>query len=305
MLSDGNVGGWPMKEESATDALLRQFLLGKVEDEERQRIESLFLTDSLMKERIFAAEQELIDDYLEDCLSTADRETFLTLYGDTAEQRRKLRIAKSIQEWAENQSKTPPPVSPEPVLSAWGRLRARLRLKPVLVVPIAVAAMVAIVVAIVWVNSRTERNRQYLAIQQELAQLNTPASLREVPPEPSLLTLKPGLVRSVELQPELKIRPNSSVAELRLLWMQKEDYQTYQAVVHRLGDDQPYTIPNLKAERENGKFIRVRLPAHMLTRGNYQIELTGVAAVIVAGDVPVAADGTKSPPEIYSFTVSE
>ena len=34
-----------MKEELLTDALLREFLLGKVDEEERERIESLFLTD--------------------------------------------------------------------------------------------------------------------------------------------------------------------------------------------------------------------------------------------------------------------
>jgi hypothetical protein len=283
-----------MKEESATDALLRQFLLGKVEDEERQRIESLFLTDSLMKERIFAAEQELIDDYLEDCLSTADRETFLSLYGDTAEQRRKLRIAKSIQEWAVSQSKTPP-VTPEPAISAWGRIRDRLRLKPVLVIPIAVTTTVAIAVAIVWVNSRsTERNRQYLAIQQELAQLNTPTRLREAPPEIFPLTLKPGSVRSAEAQPELKKRLNSSVVELHLLWMQKEDYPTYHAILRRPGDDRSYTIPNLTAEKDGGKVIRIRLPLHLLTRGNHQIELSGVST-----------DGIKSLPEVYTLTVSE
>ena len=95
-----------MKEEAATDASLRQFLLGRVEDEERQRIESLFITDSVMRDRVLAAEQKLMDDYLEDSLSTADRESFLSLYGDTAAQRRKLRIAKSIQEWAANQPDT-------------------------------------------------------------------------------------------------------------------------------------------------------------------------------------------------------
>ena len=282
-----------MKEEGATDALLRQFLLGKVADEERQRMESLFLTDSLMKERVFAAEQELIDDYLDDCLSMSDRETFLSLYGDTAAQRRKLRIAKSIQQWAVDQSKTPP-VDAEPATSAWSRLLERLRLKPVLVIPIAVAAAVAIVVALVWINSRrTERNRQHLAIQQELVQLNTPSSLHEVPPEMSL-TLKPGSVRSAEAESELKRRPDSSVAELRLLWMPKEDYPTYQAILRRPGDDRSYTIPNLTAEGEAGKFIRVQLPAHMLTRGNYQIELSGLSA-----------EGPKSPTEVYSFTVPE
>jgi hypothetical protein len=283
-----------MKEEAATDALLRQFLLGKVEDEERERIESLFITDSHMRDRVVAAEQELIDDYLDDSLSAADRETFLSLYGDTAAQRRKLRIARSIQEWAVNQPKTPP-VRPEPAISTWSRLRERLRLKPMFLIPVAVAATIAIVVAVVWVNSRrTERNRQHLAMQQELAQLNSPSTFREVPPAMPLLRLKPGSLRSVEPQPELKLRPDSSIAELRLLWMQKEDYPTYEALVRRLGDDQPYTISNLKVEMEDGKFIRVRLPAHLLTRGNYEIELGGLSA-----------DGTKSLPEVYSFTVSE
>lgn len=282
-----------MKEEAATDALLRRFLLGKIDDEERQRIESLFLTDSVMKERILAAEQQLIDDYVEDCLSTADRETFLSIYGETAAQRRKLRIAKSIQQWALDQPQTPSPV-PEPAISAWGRLMERLRRKPVLIIPIAVAAALVIAV-LVWVNSRrTERHREYLALNQELAQLNTPSSLREVPPGMPLLILKPGSVRSVESESELKRRPESSVAELRLLWMQQEEYPTYQAVLRRLGDDRSYPIPPVAAGMEDGKVIRVRIPVYMLARGTYQIELSGVSAA-----------GTKTPPEVYSFTVSE
>ena len=279
-----------MKEEAATDAQLRQFLLGKVEDEERQRIESLFLTDSLMRERILAAEQELFDDYLEESLSTAEREAFLSRYGDTRAQQRKLRIARSVQQWALDQPKTQS-VIPKPAISIWGRLLEHLRQRPVFVIPIAVAITVAIVVALIWVNSR-RTERHYLAINQELARLNSPSSLREVPPGMPLLTLKPGSLRSID-GPELK-RSTSSVAELRLLWMQKEDYSTYHGVLRRPGDDQWSPIPNLTVENEAGKFIRVRLPLHLLSRGNHQIELSGVSA-----------DGTKSSPEVYSFTVSE
>lgn len=281
-----------MKEEAATDALLRQFLLGKVEDEVRQRIESLFITDSRTKERILAAEQELIDDYLEDRLSKTDKEAFLSLYSDTVAQRRKLRITKSIHEWAANQPNTMP-VAHARETSVWDRIRVQLGLKPVLIIPIAMTAAVAIVIAVVWVNSRNERHRQYLAVQQEVARLNTPASLREVPSQ-VLLTLKPGSVRSLDPQPELKMRGDNSVAELRLLWMQKEDYPSYEAVVRLPGNDQPYSIPNLKAENEGEKVIRVRLPAHRLTRGTYQIELSGVAT-----------DGSKNSLEVYSFTVAE
>jgi hypothetical protein len=283
-----------MKEEAPTDAQLRQFLLGKVDDEERQRVESLFLTDSLMKERVLAAEQELFDDYLEESLSPADRERFLSLYGDTAAQRRKLRIAKSVQQWAMDQSKTSPIVA-KPANSIWSRLLVQLRQKPVLVIPIAVAAAVAIVVTLVWINTRTpERETEYLAFNQELAQLNTPSRLREPLTGLSQLTLKPVSVRSIEAESELKRRPDNAVAEIRLLWMQKEDYPTYQAVLRRPGDDRPYPIPNLTIQNENGKFIRVRVPVHLMTRGDHQLELSGVSA-----------DGSKSSPEVYSFTVSE
>jgi hypothetical protein len=90
-----------MKDETAiTDALVRQYLLGYVDDEERQRIESLFLTDSKMRERLLVIEQDLVEDYLEDFLTPADKERFLLHYAQTPKQQRKLRITKSIKDRA-------------------------------------------------------------------------------------------------------------------------------------------------------------------------------------------------------------
>src|SRR4026209_2266551 len=117
-----------MKEERITDALLREFLLGKVADEEQERIEDLFLTDPHTKERVLAAEQELIDDYLDDSLTGADKERFVALYAHTDEQRRKLRINKSITDWAVTEASAPRAVAAG--VSIWSRLGARLRLKP-------------------------------------------------------------------------------------------------------------------------------------------------------------------------------
>src|SRR5215212_10197786 len=98
-----------MKQEIFTDTLLRQYLLGKVDDEERQRIEKLFITDSQARDRILSAEQELIEDYLEDSLTTEDKEIFLAQYARTPEQQRKLRINKSIKDWAVTAQASPSP----------------------------------------------------------------------------------------------------------------------------------------------------------------------------------------------------
>src|SRR6185369_5176954 len=97
-----------MGEESLTDTLLRKYLLRKVDDEERQRIEKLFMTDSQARDRVLAAEQELIEDYLENNLTTEDKEIFLSHYAGTPEQQLNLRINRSIKEWAVTEAQATP-----------------------------------------------------------------------------------------------------------------------------------------------------------------------------------------------------
>lgn len=272
-----------------TDALLRQFLLGKVDDEERQRIESLFVTDRLSRDRVLAAEQELIDDYLEDMLSPADRESFLARYGNTPEQQRKLRIAQSIQELASRESDS---VEAD-VSTVWTRLLERIRLRPVFVIPVAVTFMIAITIVAVWYLRLQPRNEQHFVVEQELARLNSPASLSETPPGTSVLVLKPISVRSAETRPEFAAGADNRFVELRLLWIQKERYSIYQAVVHRSGDEESYTVRQLEPQSEGGEVIRLRLHAEILMEGLYQVELSGVAT-----------DGAIGPSEEYTFTVS-
>ena len=276
-----------MKHESITDALLREYLLGKVSDEEEQRIENLFLTDPHMRESVLAIEQELIDDYLEDSLTEEDKERFVSRFAQTDEQQRKLRVTKSIIDWAVTEGTKPQAVAA--TVSIWSRLGARLRLKPVFIVPITVTLL--IVLAILSLRSFIEQRRHF-AIQQELAQLNSPASLREVPPQMSALELRPVTVRSFERQTELKKSADIQFVELRLPWVREDRYSTYQVEVSRVGGEKLFTIPNVQTE--DGNVIRIRLPARILSRGHYHVFLSGVAN-----------DGVPGPAEEYSFAVSD
>jgi hypothetical protein len=280
-----------MKEELMTDALLREFLLGRLADDEtRQRIESLFLTDPHTKETVLAVEQDLIEDYLEDNLTQDERQRFISRYAKTEEQRRNLRITKSIKDWAVAEPKAPPVTTP--TVPVWNRLWTQLQFKPVLVVPIAIAIVIAIVLASIWLNSQRER-RKHLAIEQELAQLNSPASLREVPAQMISRELKPVTVRSAELQTEISLRSDIHTVQFTLPWIQQERYPAYEAQVRRLDDDESYTIPNLQEVSNEQHVIRLRLLTSMLSPGQYQIHLRGVAT-----------DGARSPDEEYSFTVT-
>lgn len=279
-----------MSEEAVTDASLRQFLLGNVTDEERQQIEALFLTDAEMKERVLEVEEELIDDYLEEALTTEDREQFLLQYGQTPEQQRKLRIAQSIREWAAAEMAEPQSV---PIAVSGGSLSTRWRMKPALGISLALAAMI-LVVASVWLWSLNEQRNRHFAAEQELAQLNSASYSPENPSQNLSLDLSPVAVRSAEQIPEIKPRADVRVVELKLPWVQNDRYSTYQAEVRRADGAELFTIRNLQPVSEPGYAVRVRLPVRMLRRGQYQIRLRGVTEA-----------ESFSPVEEYRFSVSE
>lgn len=267
-----------MDNDTIDDAFLREFLLGKVNDEERGRIEDLFLTDPQAKERVLGVEQDLIEDYLEGTLTTADRERFVARYAQTPEQRRRLRITKSIKDWALAEAASSVPAK----TSGRSGFLARFGFRPALVIPIAATAIIVIVVGAVWLSRRAEHS----AIEKELAQLNAPSSFRDGPVS---LELSPVTVRGGESQALLNTRASQNgVVELRLLWIQKERYASYQATIRRVGESQSFTVRNLQPERD-GKAIRLKLPAHMLSRGTYQIDLGG--------------DGSAGSVEEYQLTI--
>ncbi len=217
-----------------------------------------------------AAEQHLMDDFLDDSLTPEDRKRFLAQYGETPAEQRKLRIAQSIHDWAATSATGVGAAAG----SRWSRLFGRVWLKPVFAVPIAAVVLIAIVVAVVALRSRWEQQNIHLAMQQELVRLNSPSMLREpsVPP----VTLTPGAVRSAEAEKEVTVPVNAEFLELHLVWTQKERFPSYQATIRRFEEEERFTIPNLQLD--SGNVIRLRLPPRLLTRGLYQIEVSGVAA---------------------------
>jgi len=258
-----------MNDDTVTDALLREFLLGKVTDDVQERIEALFVTDPQSRERVLAVEQDLIEDYLEGELSVEDSERFVLRYAQTAEQRRKLRITKSIKDWAMSEARAAAQTVP-PGESGWSRLRELFWQKRTIAVPITVAVLIVIVVAAFWLSRRA----QHSAIEQELAQLNAPSDTTVAGVQRELL---PVTVRSGGPTTESIPQSLSGVVELRLLLIQKERYSSYHVTIHRVDDRESYTVPDLHASSD-GKSLRLRLPADLLTRGVWQITLTPESA---------------------------
>jgi hypothetical protein len=270
-----------MRGDFVNDVALRRFLLGDVDDDERQRIETLFISDSDADKRILSAEDELFEDYLENSLTTSDREKFLQQYGNTPQQRRRLRIGKSIREYAVAealiQTRTADPPKRRTFLSSLG-LHNRM-----FFIPVAATLILAMVVAVFWLVrwnvARDQANNRLVAIERELSDLNTPANLRENPPQLLSMVLPPGSVRGMEARTELHQQSDVRLVELRLLWTRKEQYSSYRAVLQQVGKPEQFTVWNLHVETNaGGSVVRVRLPAHLLVRGLYQVTLSGIAS---------------------------
>src|SRR5260370_40531202 len=130
-----------MKEELVTDADIRQFLLGSVDDSERQRIEGLFMSDAEFNQRILIAEDDLIEDYLENSLAPADTDKFLAQYGHAPEQQRRLRIARSIRQHAASEAAL---TSAAPTIAKWRAFLSKLHPRKLkLFIPIAATVTIA------------------------------------------------------------------------------------------------------------------------------------------------------------------
>lgn len=275
-----------MKKE-ITDALLREFLLGNIDDAGRDEIERLFLTDPETKERVLIIQHDLIEDYLENNLANGDKQKFLLRFAQTPAQRRELRITKSLKELA-GRDAAKQNVSRRP--SVWANLGSRLRVKPLFLVPIALMIILAVALMFVWRN-RERQLRRHMEVESELARLNASTGQYDQSSETASLILSPVTVRGEEPQIEFKPSNNIRILELSLPWIQKERYSTYQVQLRQIADDESFLIRNLQTA--DASAIRLRLPARILKAGQYQVQITGIAS-----------DGTVSPPEDYTFTVT-
>ncbi len=292
-----------MTEADLTEAGIRRFLLGDLDDAERQEMEEVFISDAEAKTRILMAEDDLIEDYLEDSLSPVEKEKFLAYYLSAPQQQRKLRIAKSLKGYAVAHAgaRTFPAPRGNITTSGWrsylSELKKRHRL---LFIPLTAILVIAIVSGAVWLvqlqrlNARlAQEDAQRLAIEQELREVNT----GQVPsPNPVVsLVLAPVTVRSLRPPTEVGSSAKAEILELGLILAEKDKYSNYQAVLQRAGVAQRFTISNLHAqEKTEGQTVLLRIPLRILTRGVYQILLSGIGP-----------DGKPSPPVEYTFVMND
>ena len=277
-----------MMETSGGPELIRRYLLGDLDEDEREQIEAQLLADEGMLVALSSVQDELIDDYALDVLSDRDRSLFDLNFVLSPERLHKLRCSTALATYTEaNFGKTTStmqasaPLRPQPGFFAFlerHRLAAAIS-SGVLLLTVGYFAWRAYER-----NTRlTELQVKQQQVEQYLANLNA-QDLSTRQSSMSFLSLRPLLRGSKDVN-KVVLSAGTEILQLKLETYENE-FSVYQAVIETDEGNGLYSIKNLKAQTDDTrKVVILYLPSHLLPTGSYQIRLRGTSAKQPTSDI--------------------
>jgi hypothetical protein len=252
-------------------AEMRSYLLGNLEADRRAALEESLLSDAGIYEELLLAEEELIDQYVENKLSPSERHQFDTNFLITAERQKKLRFGRLLRRYLDSQ---PVPIPPEKIPVAVRQVETPAPAKNFLpffsagpfgrgasiAVSAAVVASIAIIVFICWFSTRKP-------VQHTVKEDSS--HLVKVP-------LAPGSQQSEGIAtPRVAIPPKGFDVRLELQ-VSNKTFRNYKSELLRENDSLK-TSDELTAE-PNGEqhVVPWTITGDVLSPGDYKVRLSGV-----------------------------
>lgn len=283
-----------MKLNAAEQQTIRAYLLGQLSSEQQSQFEERLLTDDDVFQELEIVEDELVDEYLRDELTPADRAGFESHFMAAPEHREKLTFARAFRKSLTNEvglsGQAPSPAQPAeprvgeasgqeaPAVRAPGRKKSWFNFfgirNPALGYATA-AALVLIVVGISWVVWRR-------------------ATAPRDPGRVHSVVLASGLTRG-DGEGANRVRVPTHTDTLRLqLILSNNRYKSYEATLLD-ADGRTLTIQsNLTTGTVDGQPAALfDIPANLLSAGDYRVKLSAVSNNNVSESLPS-----------YSFRVS-
>lgn len=261
-----------MKELRQEQAVIRQYLLGELDDDDRQQVEQRLLTERDYKEEVLIAEDELLEDFIAGALEERERELFLKNYLSAPLQKRKLTIAQALNKYAANATR---PAELWPRESWWQKLIDALRARHRLLQIAGVAIVLLAILGSWWVFQAWRRQTQQALLQAELERLNGPQStVLEAGDSVASLQLSPLSVREDGGTEVLTITNRTQFVQLRLV-LASGQYQSYRAALNNSRNEVILNLDQL-AVRANSSMLVLQLPATVFNTDDYTLTLAGL-----------------------------
>lgn len=276
-----------MKEIPEDNSVIRQYLLGGLSETEQRRIEELFIQDADYRENVLITEDELVEDYLEGALTEQERQKFVAHFLATPQQKQKLRLAMSLKRYASGDTGTG--LSPAGGDAASGRDKRRISLhwlklrNPFTVLPLAAALLILLVFGAGRLvemrrlsREREQEQSRRAEVERELAAANAPGFTPGGQVYPFVLS--PISVRGGPGGGSAAPPADATVVELLLVLM-GDARPSYRVLLQKVGEPGAFAVGNLRAvDTPTGQAVSVKIPARLLPRGHYQLQLLSVNA---------------------------
>jgi hypothetical protein len=91
-----------MKSNGNDERVLKRYLLGELTDERQERLEERLMTDNAYFEELQMVEDDLVDEYVREDLSSREKDRFDHHFLCTPERQRKLRFANALRSYIES-----------------------------------------------------------------------------------------------------------------------------------------------------------------------------------------------------------
>lgn len=279
-----------MKDIERERLLIRQFLLGELNEHEREHLEQRVITDSDYKEQVLITEEELLEDFVNGTLSLSELESFTRMYSSSPAQRRKVKVAQALNKYALEHS----PVVQPMVQRSWARSLFQLFSIKNRFHQFSLAALILVLavggILVYWLISRVWR-----ADYNALLQLNQPNS-EVLQPDSSVVSvsLPPLVFRGTGEPRNITITKQTRIVQLRLPDPAGGTY-SFQAILRDSKDAEVFRLDDLRIRQiDQHSMLVLQIPARMLKPQDYQLEIS-----------EKRADGTYETARTYPVHVTE
>ncbi|MEW6128786.1 MAG: hypothetical protein AB1757_17245 [Acidobacteriota bacterium] len=288
---------------------LTRYLLGQLSEAEQTAIEESYFTDADYFEQLKIAEAELLDDYVNERLSSADRQAFEKTYLSSPSRRRRATFAAVWKTYVANQPLIAGGKAPE------GAFFRKIK-RPWIWVP-ATAALLLLIGGF-WLGLQNQNLNVEIekAIAQESARIDAeiqekfnaarefdePIARENLPPpspapQPkdenqnnhqliASIVLNPGGVRSSSRMNTLEVSATTKTIRLVLPFKSAESYKNYDAVIEKPDGAPVFSEGNLPVQKTAAQNQVIwKLAAGVLNEGDYLITLRGINAANESEDV--------------------
>jgi anti-sigma-K factor RskA len=285
--------------EAANELLLiRKYLLGSLDGEEREQLEERVLSDADFRDRVLLVEENLIEDYTDGVLEETERHGFRKMFYSNPQRRIEVQVVKGLKQHAATNWWT---TLFKAVQDTWKSHRATFAsavaspsLSGFRKAAVAVALVIAVAIAFFVVQrflrskqappSLTQEQQRHDLIERELARLNS-SDASQSEPFALAATLSPGLTRGDDTQPTsefpiVTLPRGAESAQLRLLLRSSDnEYRSFQAVLTPVGTRESYLVDLKPVEVSSGVPVLIlTLPVQVLDDGDYSVQLSGHSA---------------------------